>query len=145
MGLALSEEKTTLTHWRYPVHFLGYQLHGKPTKRHQYRTILSIHAKQLQGIKEALRVVSSYHHIPEIDAITQMSTRISTVRVTHSNHKHHSQSRNSPSIHGGAMPTMSAPKHRLSIARMLKQEQQAGRYGEVRRSGQEAAHLPHLR
>jgi RNA-directed DNA polymerase len=36
MGLALSEEKTKLTHWRYKIHFLGYQLHGKPTRvRHE--------------------------------------------------------------------------------------------------------------
>jgi hypothetical protein len=30
--LALSEEKTKLTHWRYKVDFLGYQLYGKRTK-----------------------------------------------------------------------------------------------------------------
>jgi RNA-directed DNA polymerase len=32
MGVTLSEDKTKLTHWRYKVNFLGYQLHGKPTR-----------------------------------------------------------------------------------------------------------------
>jgi RNA-directed DNA polymerase len=55
-GLALREEKTKLTHWRYKVNVLGYQLHGKPTRKGtSIRPILSIPNKKLQGIQEALR------------------------------------------------------------------------------------------
>jgi retron-type reverse transcriptase len=74
MGLALSEEKTKLTHWRYRVNFLGYQLHGRQTtKGTSIRPILSIPREKLQRIKEALQVVGGYHQIPEVDAIVQMS------------------------------------------------------------------------
>jgi group II intron reverse transcriptase/maturase len=72
MGLMLSEEKTKLTHWRYRVNFLGYQLHGKPGKKGtSIRPILSIPRQKLQRIKEALRQIGGYHQIPEIDIITQ--------------------------------------------------------------------------
>jgi group II intron reverse transcriptase/maturase len=74
MGLMLSEEKTKLTHWRHRVQFLGYQLHGKRGKKGtSIRPILTIPRKKLQKIKEALRQVGGYHHVPEIDIITQMS------------------------------------------------------------------------
>jgi group II intron reverse transcriptase/maturase len=74
MGLMLSEEKTKLTHWRYRVNFLGYQLHGKPGRKGtSIRPILSIPREKFQRIKDALRHVGGYHHIPEIDVITQMS------------------------------------------------------------------------
>jgi hypothetical protein len=137
MGLALSAEKTPLTHWRYPVHFLGYQLHGKPTRKGtSIRPILRIPRKQLQGIKEALRVVSSYHHIPEIDAMTQMSAMCR-------GWCNYYRDATAPQASFSELSSYTwwcyahyvARKHRLSIARMLKQEQQAGRYGEVRRSG----------
>ena len=56
MGLALSEEKPKLTHWRYKVHVLGYQLHGKPTRKGtSSRPILSIPRETVQKVKEALR------------------------------------------------------------------------------------------
>jgi Group II intron, maturase-specific domain len=137
MGLALSEEKTKLTHWRYMVNFLGYQLHGKRTRKGtSIRPILSIPHKKLKGIKEALRVVSGYYHIPEVDAITQMSAmfqgwcnyyRYATApqatfndlsRYTWWGYVHYA-----------------ARKHRLSIAQMIVQERRAGRLGEVTKNG----------
>jgi group II intron reverse transcriptase/maturase len=74
MGLMLSEEKTKLTHWRYRVNFLGYQLHGKLGRKGTcIFPILSIPREKLQRIKGALREIGGYHHIPETDIITQMS------------------------------------------------------------------------
>jgi group II intron reverse transcriptase/maturase len=140
MGLALSEEKTTLTHWRYIVNFLGYQLHGKQTlKGTSIRPIFSIPHRKLQGIKEALRVVGGYHHIPEVDAITQMSAlfrgwcnyyRYATspqtmfsdlARYTWWRYAHYV-----------------ARKHELSIAQMIEQERRAGRLGQVIRNGRKS-------
>jgi group II intron reverse transcriptase/maturase len=136
MGLALSEEKTKLTHWRYRVNFLGYQLHGKPTRKGtSIRPILSIPREKLQRIKDALRVVGGHHQIPEVDAIVQMSAmfrgwcnyyRYATApqatfedlsRYTWWQYAHYV-----------------ARKHRLSIAQMIWQERQAGRLGEVKKN-----------
>jgi group II intron reverse transcriptase/maturase len=73
-GLALSEEKTQLTHWRDRVNCLGSHLHGKPTlKGTRIRPLCSLPHRKLPGIKEALRGVGGDHHIPAVDAITQMS------------------------------------------------------------------------
>jgi Group II intron, maturase-specific domain len=137
MGLALSEEKTKLTHWRYKVNFLGYQLHGKPTRKAtSISPILSIPREKLQRIKEALRVVSGYHHIPEVDAITQMSAmcrgwcnyyRYATAPQATFN--------NLASCTWWRYAHYVARKHRLSIAQMIRQERQAGRLGEVKRNG----------
>jgi group II intron reverse transcriptase/maturase len=137
MGLALSEEKTKLTHWRYKVNFLGYQLHGKPTrKRTSIRPILSIPREKLQRIKEALEVVSGYHQIPEADAIVQISAmfrgwcnyyRYATApQATFSDLS---------SFTWWQYAHYVARKHRLSIAQTIKQERQAGRLGEVQKNG----------
>ena len=147
MGLALSEEKTKLTHWRHTVNFLGYQLHGKPTRKGtSIRPILSIPREKLQGIKEALQVVSGYHHIPEIDAIIQMSAmfrgwchyyRYATApQATFNDLSRYTWWRYAHYV---------ARKHRLSIAQMIKQERQAGRLGEVTEEWPEKAYLQSLR
>jgi len=137
MGLMLSEEKTKLTHWRYHVNFLGYQLHGKPTRKGtSIRPILSIPQKKLQGIKEALRVASGYHQVPEVDLIVQMSAmfrgwchyyRYATApQATFSDLSDYTWWRYAHYV---------ARKHRLSIAQMIKQERQAKRLREVERNG----------
>jgi hypothetical protein len=137
MGLALSEEKTKLTHWRYKVNFLGYQLHGKPTRKGtSIRPILSIPREKVQRMKEALRVVGGYHQIPEVDAITQMSAmfrgwcnyyRYATgPQATFNDLSRYTWWRYAHYV---------ARKHQLSIAQMIRQEQQAGRLGEVKRNG----------
>ena len=137
MGLALSEEKTKLTHWRYKVNFLGYQLHGKPTKKGtSIRPILSIPREKVARIKEALQVVSGYHQIPEVDAILQMSAvfrgwcnyyRYATApQATFESLSQYTWWQYAHYV---------ARKHRLSIAQMIRQERQARRLGEVQRNG----------
>jgi Group II intron, maturase-specific domain len=137
MGLALSEEKTKLTHWRYKISFRGYQLQGKQTrKRTSLRPILSIPREKLQKIKDALRVVGGYHHIPEIDAIKPMSTmfrgwcnyyRYATApQATFTDVSRHTWWRYAHYV---------ARQHRLSSAKIIKPERLAGRLGEVKRNG----------
>jgi group II intron reverse transcriptase/maturase len=137
MGLALSEEKTKLTHWRYRVNFLGYQLHGKQTRKGtSIKPILSIPHEKLQRMKDALRVVSGYHQIPEIDAMTQMSAmfrgwcnyyRYATApQAVFANLSQYTWWRYAHYV---------ARRHRLSIAQMIMQEKRAGRLGEVTRNG----------
>jgi group II intron reverse transcriptase/maturase len=137
MGLALSEEKTKLTHWGYRVNFLGYQLHGKPTKKGtSIRPILSIPREKLQRIKEALRVVGGYHQIPEVDAIVQMSAMF---RGWCNYYRYAT----APQAMFSDLSSYTwwqyahyvARKHRLSIAQMIQQERQAERLGEFKRSG----------
>jgi group II intron reverse transcriptase/maturase len=73
LGVALREEKPQLTHWRDHVNFQGYQLHGKRARKGtSLWPSLGIPRKKLQGIKDALRVVGGYHHLPEVDIIVQM-------------------------------------------------------------------------
>ena len=136
-GLVLSEEKTKLTHWRYPVRFLGYQLHGKPTRKGtSIGAILSIPHEKLKGIKEDLAMVSGYHNIPEIDILMQMSAmfrgwcnyyRYATApQATFSDLSRYTWWRYAHYV---------ARKHRQSIAQMQRQERQAGRLGVVNRNG----------
>jgi group II intron reverse transcriptase/maturase len=137
MGLALSEEKTKLTHWRYRVNFLGYQLHGKRGRKGtSIRPILSIPRKKLQGIKEALRVVGGYHHTPEADAITQMSAML---RGWCNYYRYATAPQTTFSDLSGytwwQYAHYVARKHKLSIAQMIVQEQQARRLGEVIKNG----------
>jgi group II intron reverse transcriptase/maturase len=137
MGLALSEEKTKLTHWRHKVNFLGHQLHGRPTsKGTSIRPVLSIPREKLQRVKEALRTVSGYHQIPEADAIVQMSAmfrgwcnyyRYATApQATFNDLSRYTWWRYAHYV---------ARKHRLSIARMIRQERQAKRLGEITKNG----------
>jgi group II intron reverse transcriptase/maturase len=137
MGLALSEEKTKLTHWRYTVNFLGYQRHGKQTrKRTSIRPILSIPREKLQKIKKAMQAIGGLHQIPEVDAMIQMSAmfrgwcnyyRYATApQATFSNLANHTWWQYVHYV---------ARKHRLSIAAMLQQERRIGGYGQVIRNG----------
>ncbi len=137
MGLELSEEKTKLTHWRYPVRFLGYQLHGKPVRKGtSIRPILSIPHEKLEGIKEDLAGVSGYYNIPEIDVLVQMSAmfrgwcnyyRYATAPQATFN--------NLSSYAWWCYAHYVARKHRLSIAQTIKREKSAGRLGAVKRGG----------
>ena len=137
MGLALSKEKTKLTHWRSKVNFLGYQLHGTPTKKGtSIRPILRIPHEKLHRIKESMRVVGGYHHSPEADAIIQMSAmfrgwcnyyRYATApQATVNDLSSHTWWQYAHDV---------ARKHRLSMAKMIRQEGQAGRRGEVKKNG----------
>jgi RNA-directed DNA polymerase len=137
IGLALSEEKSKLTHWRHPVHFLGYQFHGQPRRKGtSIRPILSIPHEKLKGIKGDLDVVSGYYNIPETDMLVQMSAmfrgwcnyyRYATApQATFSNLSSHTW---------WCYAHYAARKQRTSIAKMTKREKVAGRLGVVRKDG----------
>jgi group II intron reverse transcriptase/maturase len=137
MGLALSEEKTKLTHWRYRVNFLGYQLHGKQGKKGtSIYPILSIPRKKLQEIKKALRQVSGYHQIPEVDVIVQMS-------AMYRGWCNYFRYANAPQAVFNDLASYTwwcyahyvARKQRSSIAKMIKRERRNGRLGAVTKNG----------
>ncbi len=76
MGLTLSVEKTSITHWDEPVMFLGYHIQGALKSRGvQTRAKLSIPKEKERTIRRELLRVASYHHIPEIDAMLSMSAK----------------------------------------------------------------------
>ena len=76
MGLTLSVEKTRMTNWAKPITFLGYHIHGELRDNGvQIRAILSIPKEKERLIRRELLKVSSYHHIPELDAMISMSAK----------------------------------------------------------------------
>jgi len=76
MGLQLSEEKTRITHWDKPISFLGYHIHGElRTNGVQIRAILTIPKEKERLIRRELLKTSRYHHIPEADAMLNMSAK----------------------------------------------------------------------
>src|SRR5215510_5784392 len=76
MGLTLSVEKTSITHWSKPITFLGYHIQGKQRINGvQIRAILSIPKEKERAIRRELVRVASYHHIPEIDAMLAMNAK----------------------------------------------------------------------
>jgi hypothetical protein len=76
MGLTLSEEKTSITHWEKPITFLGYHIHGiLRAKGVQIHAILSIPKEKERAIRRELVRVASYHHIPEIDGMLSMNAK----------------------------------------------------------------------
>jgi hypothetical protein len=137
MGLALSEDKTTLTHWRYKVNFLGYQLHGRQTRKGtSISPILSIPREKLPRSKEARGTVSGYHHIPEVDAIIQMSAMCRGWCNYYRDATAPQAIDNDLSMYTWwHYAHYVARKHQLSIAQMIRQARQAGRRGEVKKNG----------
>ncbi len=76
MGLTLSEEKTSITHWTKPIRFLGYDIHGvQRAKGVQIKAVLSIPKEKERAIRRELVRVAGYHHIPEIDAMLAMNAK----------------------------------------------------------------------
>jgi RNA-directed DNA polymerase len=139
LGVALSAEKTTLTHGRHHVHCLGYQLHGTRARQGtRLWPIRSLPRQKRQGIKEALRVVGGSHHIPELDISTQM-------RAMCRGWCHYDRYATAPQAVFSDLSRSTwwryahavARKHRLSMAQMSTQERQAGRLGPVTRLGGE--------
>lgn len=100
------------------------------------RPILSIPHEKLRGIKENLEVVSGYHNIPEIDVLLHMSAMFrgwcnyyryaTSPQATFSDLSRYTW---------WSYAHYVARKHRLSIAQMIRREQQAGRLGTIKRNG----------
>lgn len=73
-GLTLSDEKTKVTHWSKTVRFLGYDIKGKRrAKGIGIRAVLSIPQEKIKKARDALKAVSGYYHMPEVDAMIQMN------------------------------------------------------------------------
>ena len=78
MGLTLSEEKTSITHWEKPIRFLGYDIHGvQRAKGVQINAVLSIPKEKERAIRRELVRIASYHHIPEIDGMLSHERQVS--------------------------------------------------------------------
>ena len=76
MGLTLSAEKTSITHWEKPITFLGYHIHGRQRQKGvQIKAILSIPQEKERAIRRELIRVAGYHHIPEADAMLAMNAK----------------------------------------------------------------------
>ena len=137
MGLALSEEKTKLTHWRHRINFLGYHIHGKRGRKGtSIRPILSIPHEKLRKIKEALREASGYYHSPELDTITQMSAMFRGWCHYYRYAKAPQAVFSDLSRHTWwCYAHYAARKHKSSIAAMLKRERQVGQVEAVTKNG----------
>ncbi len=76
MGLQLSLDKTRITNWNKPIAFLGYHIHGELRKNGvQIRAILTIPKEKERLIRRELLKTASYQHIPETDAMLNMSAK----------------------------------------------------------------------
>lgn len=74
LGLRLNEEKTRLTHWSKPIHFLGYEIKGKlRAKGVGVKAVLIIPYQNYRQTEMTLGRICGYHHIPEADAMAQAS------------------------------------------------------------------------
>jgi len=74
LGLKLSDDKTKITHWRRDVRFLGYQIRGKMRdKGVGIRAVLNVPREKLRKVEDAMKQVSGYYHIPEVDVLVQLS------------------------------------------------------------------------
>jgi group II intron reverse transcriptase/maturase len=73
-GLKLSEDKTRITHWRHWITFLGYQIRGKLRKNGvSLSPILKIPNDKFRKVTKSIEKVAGYYHIPETDAMVQIS------------------------------------------------------------------------
>jgi len=76
MGLQLSVEKTRITHWKKPIAFLGYHIHGELKKNGvQIQARLTIPKEKERLIRRELLKTASYYHIPEVDAMMLMNAK----------------------------------------------------------------------
>jgi group II intron reverse transcriptase/maturase len=76
MGLTLSGEKTKITHWSKPISFLGYHIQGKlRAKGVQIKAALTIPKEKERLIRRDLLKASRYYHIPELDAMFNISAK----------------------------------------------------------------------
>ena len=63
MGLTLSEEKTSITHWEKPIRFLGYDIHGvQRAKGVQITAVLSSPKRKNERSEGAFAVTKLSPH-----------------------------------------------------------------------------------
>jgi hypothetical protein len=139
IGLSLSEHKTQITHWSRSVQFLGYEIRGEMRSRGVgIRAVLTIPQEKAQKAKDAIEKVCSYHHIPEADLITQVSTM-------YRGWCNYYRYANSPQPVFGRLSKDAwwayahylARKRRASIAATLRREKQAKRLVVVKQNGRQ--------
>lgn len=134
-GLELNEEKTRITRWSKTISFLGYQIHGKRTANGScIRAVLHIPQEKVRGVKDEIKKLGCYTHIPEADVMTQMSAvfrgwshyyqfanRCQTVFSDLSSHT------------WWRYAHLIARKEKSSIKSMIMRAQKAGRLGEIKK------------
>jgi group II intron reverse transcriptase/maturase len=141
MGLKLSEEKTKITHWSQKLRFLGYDIRGKlRAKGVGTYAVLSIPQERIRKVEETLEERSNYHHIPELDIITQLSA------VYQGWCQYYKYANNAATVFGSVAQKMwwdyahyLARKQKSSIKQMIIRERRAGRLGEEHR-GESSSH-----
>lgn len=135
LGLQLSEEKTSITHWDKPITFLGYHIHGELRDRGvQIKAVFSIPRAKERLIRRDLLHVASSHHIPELDAMLAMNAKF---RGWCNYYKY----ANSPQVTFNRTANKMwwyyahflARKHRMSIKQLLTWAMKAGRYKTVKK------------
>jgi hypothetical protein len=138
-GLTLSDEKTKVTHWSKTVRFLGYNVKGKRKARGVgIRAVLSIPQEKIKKVREALRTVSGYYHIPEVDAMIQ----INAIYRGWCNYYRYA---NSPQKDFDKLAQDTwwmyahflARKQKSRIASLIRRERKAGTLARVKRNGRE--------
>jgi hypothetical protein len=138
-GLTLSDEKTKVTHWSRTVQFLGYNIRGRLSQRGiGIRAVLSIPQEKVRKAREALKVISGYHHIPEVDAMTQMNS----IYRGWCNYYRYA---NAPQQDFNKLARdmwwlyahYLARKEKSTIPAMIKRQRKANKLGRVKRNGRE--------
>ncbi len=141
MGLKLSEEKTKITHWSQKLRFLGYDIRGKlRAKGVGTYAVLSIPQERIRKVEETLEERGNYHHIPELDIITQLSA------VYQGWCQYYKYANNAATVFGAVARKMwwdyahyLARKQKSSIKQMIIRERRAGRLAEEHR-GKSSSH-----
>lgn len=139
MGLKLSEGKTKITHWSRRVNFLGYQIKGKISARGVgIRAVLIVPQEKVRKVRDALKKVSGYYHIPEADAMSQMSA------IFRGWCNYYRYANNPQPIFGKVSSFMwwryahlKARKHKSSIKAMIVREKKSGGLGKVQWKGRQ--------
>jgi hypothetical protein len=135
MGRTLSEEKTKLTHWDKPISFLGYHIQGKLRENGvQIKAVLTIPKERERLIRRELLRASRYYHIPEFDAMVNISAKF---RGWCNYYKY----ANSPQVVFNRLAQKTwwfyapllAQKHKMSMKQLLVSATKAGDYTVVQK------------
>ncbi len=136
MGLSLNEGKTKITHWSRTVPFLGYNIKGKLKERGVgIRAGLMIPQERKQKVKDTVKQICGYYHIPEADAMNQLSA----VYRGWSNYYRYATSPqrafNDIAYYvWSEYAHLLARKQKSSIAKMIRREREAGRLRQVKKN-----------